>query len=59
MRGEIKLGLYMCALLVASLFNIIVDRAIGYHPGIFSGTMLGLLLARLWPGIVFRTGDQS
>jgi hypothetical protein len=53
MRGELKLAIFLAAVIVAAAFNVTLDHLTGHHPGMFTGPMIGILSVRLWPGILF------
>jgi hypothetical protein len=53
MRGELKLAIFLAAVIVAAAFNVTLDHLTGHHPGMFTGSMIGILMVKLWPGILF------
>jgi hypothetical protein len=54
MGGELKLAIFIAAVIAAAMFNVTVEHLTGQRPAMFTGPMLGILSVKLWPGIIFK-----
>lgn len=51
MSGELKLLLWIAALMAASFASVAVNHLTGWQVGIGFGVACGMLHARLWPAL--------
>ena len=57
MRGELKLAIFIAAVVLGLLFNEVVEHITGHRPSMGTGSVLGILLVKMWPGIILS--DRS